>query len=248
MNLSRRTFVRTFLFNAAWMTGLGRMHRLPLLGELSPSPDGNQGILNVRPEDYKTLQEVGGSVRLGFNPIRSNHQPDGTLHPILINRLEDDSLIVLSAECPHASCAVRTFSKTSNTHSCPCHSSRFRLDGSRISGPSPFGLDRLDSEICPDGSLNVLVPRLKFSITSKVVDLGIFKRLQIDFAARRKVDYRVVFKAESNGEWQSVMFADSESGPLSNSVFTGGGVFKSVYVEPPSDHGMFAVQIDSKEL
>ena len=94
MNLSRRTFVRTFLFNAAWMTGLGRMHRLPLLGELSPSPDGNQGILNVRPEDYKTLQEVGGSVRLGFNPIRSNHQPDGTLHPILINRLEDDSLII----------------------------------------------------------------------------------------------------------------------------------------------------------
>ncbi|MDA7671974.1 hypothetical protein N8663_00405 [Verrucomicrobia bacterium] len=68
MNLSRRTFVRTFLFNAAWMTGLGRMHRLPLLGELSPSPDGNQGILNVRPEEYKTLQEVGGVGSIGIQP------------------------------------------------------------------------------------------------------------------------------------------------------------------------------------
>lgn len=248
MDLNRRTFIRTFLFNAAWMTGVGRMHRLPLLGELSPVADDNLGVLNVRPEDYPALEEVGGSVRLGFNPIRSNHQPDGTLHPILINRLEDNSLITLSAECPHASCAIRTFSKSSNSHSCPCHSSRFRLDGTRITGPSPFGLDRLESEICPDGSLNVLVPRLKFSITSKVVDLGVFKRLKIDFAARRKVDYQVLRKSELNGDWRPVMFSDTEAGPLNKTKLTGSGLFASVYVEPPSDHGIFAVQIDSKEL
>lgn len=248
MDLTRRHFVRTLLFNAAWMTGVGRMHRLPLLGDLTPTPDDNQGVLNVRPEDYPALEEVGGSVRLGFNPIRSNHQPDGTLHPILINRLEDNSLITLSAECPHASCAIRTFSKSSNTHTCPCHSSRFRLDGTRISGPSPFGLDRLESVVCPDGSLNVLVPRLKFSITSKVVDLGLFKRLKIDFAARRMVDYRVLSKSDIKADWQPVMFSDSETGPMNKSVFTGGGLFASVYVEPPSNHGIFAVQIDSKEL
>jgi len=224
------------------------MHRLPMLGDILPAPEDNRGVLNVRPEDYPALGEVGGSVRLGFNPIRSNHQPDGTLHPILINRLEDQSLIVLSAECPHASCAVRTFSKNSNTHTCPCHSSRFRLDGTRISGPSPFGLDALESEICPDGSLNILVPRLQFSITTKVVDLGVFKRLKIDFAARRKVDYRVVFKSETDNEWESVMFSNTESSPLNQNTLIGGGLFASVYVAPPLDHGIFAVQIDSKEM
>ncbi len=248
MDFSRRTFVRTFLFNAAWMTGVGRMHRLSLLGDVSPAPEDNRGVLNVRPDDYPALEETGGSLRLGFNPIRSNHQPDGTLHPILINRLENGSLIVLSAECPHASCAVRTFSKSSNTHSCPCHASRFRLDGTRITGPSPFGLERLDSDTCPDGSLNILVPRLQFSISTKVVDLGIFKRLKIDFPARRKVDYKVVFKSDVREAWQSIMFSETESGPMNQTTLTGGGLFTSVYVQPPSDSGIFAVQIESREM
>ena len=248
MDLPRRSFVRTMLYNAAWMTGLGRMHRLPMLGDFMPAPDETRGVLNVRPDDYPALEEVGGSVRLGLNPIRSDHQPDGTLHPILINRTEDHSLLALSAECPHASCAVRTFSKGSNMHVCPCHASRFRLDGTRISGPSPFGLDPLESELCPDGSLNILVPRLRFTITSQVVDLGVFKRLKIDFAARRKVDYLVVFKPEIGDEWEPMMFSSTESGPMNQTTLTGAGLLTSVYVEPPVDQGIFAVQIDSKEL
>lgn len=230
------------------MAGVGGTHRLRLAGELVPSPDDNLGLLNIQPNDYPVLAESGGSVRLGFNPVRSNHLPDGTLHPILINRLESGELIVLNAECPHASCAVRTLSQSSNTHTCPCHSSRFRMDGSRISGPAPFGLDLLESEMCPDGSLDILVPRLKFSITSKVLDLKIFKRIKIDFPARRKVSYQVVFKSEAADDWQTVPFATSEGGALSQAVFLGEGLLTSLFVEVPKDQGIFAVQILQEQV
>lgn len=248
MEVSRRLFVRTLLLNTAWMAGVGGMHRLRLTGELVSNPDDNRGVLNIHPDDYPVLANAGGSVRLGFNPVRSNHLPDGTLHPILINRLDSGELIVLNAECPHASCAVRTLSQSSNTHACPCHASRFRIDGTRISGPAPFGLDVLESEICPDGSLDILVPRLKFSITSKVLDLGIFKRIKIDFPARRKVSYQVVFKSEASADWHIISFATSEGGGLSQTVFLGEGLLTSLFVEVPKDQGIFAVQVLQEEV
>jgi len=243
MDFSRRSFVRTLLVNTAWMSGVGGMHRARLLGELVPQQDDNRGVLNVHPQDYPVLAETGGSVRLGFNPIRSNHQPDGTLQPILINRLEDGSLKVLNAECPHASCATRTYSIQSQSHLCPCHNSRFRLDGTRISGPAPFGLETLESSLCPDGSLDILVPRLRFSITSKVVDLGVFKRMQIEFPARRNVTYQVVFKQALSDAWEPVSFATTQGGPLQQQTFTGTGLITSLFVAPPQDQGIFAVHI-----
>ena len=245
---SRRVFVRTVLLSTAWMAGTGGTFRLRLAGELVSSPGDNRGILNVQPSEYSVLNQPGGSVRLGFNPIRSNHQPDGTLHPLLINRLENGELLVLSAECPHGSCAVRTFSKSSNTHVCPCHASRFRIDGSRVSGPAPFGLERLDAEICPDGSLDILVPRLRFSITSKVLASGPSRLMRIDFPARRKVDYQVVYKADLSGAWERVSFALNEFGVIGETVLTGEGLLASVFVDPPANQGAYAVQIRYEEL
>lgn len=45
-----------------------------------------------------------------------------------------------STVCPHAGCAVDL---DGAAFRCPCHESRFGLDGARKSGPSPRGLDAL---------------------------------------------------------------------------------------------------------
>ena len=119
------------LLSTAWMSGVSCMKRLHLSAELIPSAEGNEGLLSIQPSDYPALSQSGGSIRLGFNPIRSNHQPDGTLQPLLINRLEDGTLKAMSAECPHGSCAVR-LQRGSQPHVCPCHASRFRLDGASV--------------------------------------------------------------------------------------------------------------------
>ena len=51
-----------------------------------------------------------------------------------------DSLIALSASCPHLGCGVE---RAPNGYFCPCHESQFDESGARLSGPSPRGLDRL---------------------------------------------------------------------------------------------------------
>ncbi len=247
MEAPRRSFVRTLLLSTAWMSGVSGMKRLHLSAELIPSAEGNEGLLSIQPSDYPALSQSGGSIRLGFNPIRSNHQPDGTLQPLLINRLEDGTLKAMSAECPHGSCAVRTYSTGSQSHVCPCHASRFRLDGSRISGPAPFGLETYPCEEQPDGSLHVLVPRLRFTLSTQVVDLGQSQRLRLTFAARRKVSYEVVRRRQINEPWERVAFAGSEQGALSQTELDGEGLLASVYVEAPDHQGLFAVRILPKE-
>ena len=60
---------------------------------------------------------------------------------------------VLSTICPHEGCEVM-WEQNRNRFSCPCHESYFAADGSRISGPSPRGLDPLPMRI-QDGTLQV---------------------------------------------------------------------------------------------
>lgn len=60
---------------------------------------------------------------------------------------------VLSAICPHEGCEVG-WEQSRNRFSCPCHESYFAADGSRISGPSPRGLDPLPMRV-QNGKLQV---------------------------------------------------------------------------------------------
>lgn len=60
---------------------------------------------------------------------------------------------VLSPICPHAGCEV-AWEQSMNRFSCPCHDSYFAADGSRLSGPSPRGLDALPARV-QDGKLQV---------------------------------------------------------------------------------------------
>jgi cytochrome b6-f complex iron-sulfur subunit len=65
---------------------------------------------------------------------------------------EHDAFHVISAVCPHLGCTVQW---RETEFDCPCHGSRFRPDGSVLSGPAPRGLSWLDTGISPDGSLEV---------------------------------------------------------------------------------------------
>jgi menaquinol-cytochrome c reductase iron-sulfur subunit len=58
---------------------------------------------------------------------------------------------VLSPICPHLGCPTAWLAAKSE-FLCPCHGSIFSKDGSFLSGPSPRGLDSLESQI-RDGHL-----------------------------------------------------------------------------------------------
>jgi cytochrome b6-f complex iron-sulfur subunit len=90
--------------------------------------------------DGATLPEAGG-VPLSV--------PAGRFH---VSHLEDDSLLVLYGVCTHLGCLPK-WGETTDRFECPCHGSKYELDGSYIEGPAPRGLDRfMATVVFDDGS------------------------------------------------------------------------------------------------
>jgi menaquinol-cytochrome c reductase iron-sulfur subunit len=66
---------------------------------------------------------------------------------------EGDSVRALSATCPHLGCAV-DLADDKKGFACPCHTSRFSESGEAMSGPSPRGMDPLQTRVV-DGTVEI---------------------------------------------------------------------------------------------
>lgn len=73
---------------------------------------------------------------------------------VYLRRTEENELRCLSVVCPHAGCFVN-LAPSGNFFTCPCHRSRFALDGSIAdpASPSPRGMDELECEIRDNGEV-----------------------------------------------------------------------------------------------
>jgi glycine/D-amino acid oxidase-like deaminating enzyme/nitrite reductase/ring-hydroxylating ferredoxin subunit len=84
-------------------------------------------------EDLAALAPGEGMV------IRKNRRP------IAVSKMEDGSLKCVAATCTHAAGIVQ-WNKADQTWDCPCHGSRFEVDGSVRSGPAARALPQLELE------------------------------------------------------------------------------------------------------
>jgi glycine/D-amino acid oxidase-like deaminating enzyme/nitrite reductase/ring-hydroxylating ferredoxin subunit len=73
----------------------------------------------------------GRIMRVGGRAVAAARAADGTLHTV-------------KATCTHLGCLV-AFNDSDQTWDCPCHGSRFALDGSVIDGPASTPLDAVDA-------------------------------------------------------------------------------------------------------
>jgi len=64
--------------------------------------------------------------------------PAGRFH---VSHTVDDGLVVLYGVCTHLGCLPK-WVPLNNRFECPCHGSKFQLDGKYIEGPAPRSLDR----------------------------------------------------------------------------------------------------------
>jgi menaquinol-cytochrome c reductase iron-sulfur subunit len=127
----------TLLFPLRAVFGAARLetvrvapNELPL-GKLSEFPEGAASEVRLRAPErdaWLTAPADVGSVYV----IRNGN-----------------SARVLSATCPHLGCPV-DYDARSRHFECPCHRSVFALDGDRLSGPAPRGLDPLESSVKGD--------------------------------------------------------------------------------------------------
>ncbi len=70
---------------------------------------------------------------------------------VYLRRAGAGKIVALNVICPHAGCFV-TLQKSGKDFLCPCHDSKFDLDGAITSpgSPSPRGLDTMEVEVRQD--------------------------------------------------------------------------------------------------
>jgi cytochrome b6-f complex iron-sulfur subunit len=69
-----------------------------------------------------------------------------------LSRLQDDSFVALYGVCTHLGCLPK-WVETNTRFECPCHGSKYELNGKYIEGPAPRSLDRFKTTITfDDGS------------------------------------------------------------------------------------------------
>jgi cytochrome b6-f complex iron-sulfur subunit len=74
-------------------------------------------------------------------------------HRVYVMRLTD-GFRALSSVCTHLGCITR-FQPDSKTIACPCHGSRFDLNGDVLAGPAPRPLHWLEMDVSPKGLITV---------------------------------------------------------------------------------------------
>ena len=117
--------------------------RLPPVREV-PSQDG---AVSLALADYPELQKPGGVL-----PVR----PAGAKKPVMIVRGEGEQFSAFSLKCTHLGCTVG-WNEAARSFDCPCHGSRFEIDGTVKKGPAKRPLTAY--AVTSDGAT------LRFSIT-----------------------------------------------------------------------------------
>jgi len=76
-----------------------------------------------------------------------------------------DSVRAFTATCPHLGCSV-DLNADKKSFGCPCHASRFNLDGAAESGPSPRAMDPLNTRVV-NGVVEVDYRRYRQGISAR---------------------------------------------------------------------------------
>jgi glycine/D-amino acid oxidase-like deaminating enzyme/nitrite reductase/ring-hydroxylating ferredoxin subunit len=91
-------------------------------------------LATLSPPDAETLaMGEGGLVSLGGRKVAAYRDREGELHAV-------------TAACSHLGCLV-SFNTAEVTWDCPCHGSRFDVDGQVIAGPAVRDLTKVDADL-----------------------------------------------------------------------------------------------------
>jgi cytochrome b6-f complex iron-sulfur subunit len=121
------------------------------------------GVFKVNPADVPVADSGPYSV------------PEGRFH---VSHTVNDGLVILYGVCTHLGCLPK-WNPTNHRFECPCHGSKFELNGKYIEGPAPRSLDRFktkitfaDGEVMETDGAGDPIPLQGRAIASIEVDTG----------------------------------------------------------------------------
>jgi len=90
----------------------------------APTPTGPPNTVRI------PLMGVGQSVAISVNLV-------GALAtPVAVTRLSETTVVAVSRVCTHEGCTVGLPGSAAGTLDCPCHGSRFTVNGQVVNGPA----------------------------------------------------------------------------------------------------------------
>ena len=142
-------------------------------------------------------------------------------------------------------CVVPPFNATAGASVCPCHSSRFRIDGTVIPGSLaqralqsfPVSFDGVDL-------LCIEIANLGYTVSETLVQSGAPARFQLQFPTRTGVKYQVLFRQSLLGDAGVVVpFATTIGGAATATVLTGNNAVATLFVDRTSDAGFYSIAV-----
>ena len=205
-------------------------------------------MLRVKISDFPALQNAEGSVRLALNPFTVN-APLGAFYPVLVNRGSGNQFYASSSRCTHQGCVVPTFDASFGASVCPCHGSRFRIDGTVIPGsPAPSNLQRYTVNFDGVDLLCIEIPSLRYSLTGSSVETAVGPRFRLQFPAKQRVSYQILFRQVPADPGTVVSFANTEGGGATSTVFSSvTNTTATVYVDRTTQSGFYSVALQVRE-
>lgn len=146
----RRSFFAILTGGLAMLApiGAGVWSFLSPLFRKAESPQVRVALLDQVPDDGKPY----------FFPVVTDRQDAWTRYQAqkvgavyLTRQPGEEKPVAFTAKCPHAGCAVG-YSANEQKFKCPCHTSAFNLDGTRVNGDeevAPRDMDTLAVELNP---------------------------------------------------------------------------------------------------
>ncbi len=203
---------------------------------------------------YQTspLAAPGGSVQYAFS----------SAPPFTLNRVDANRFVTLDSICKHNGCTVPRYKKhivggspsapvTQSFIECPCHGSRYDIEGRVIRGPALADLTRFETVYdSATDIVSITIPDLQLHIHSTAVQQqgpGAACRFKLVFPVTMFSRYEIRYQENLDGQTTVVPFATTPAGPANQtSVFTNfmnfpqGGNF-TAYVDSVGPRGFFVV-------
>lgn len=238
---ARRQFIKNFVVGTAFSVFMGRGRLGTLVADCQPIQSG-AGILKVAVNDFPALQNEGGSVRLALNPFSPTNSNVTPFYPVLVNRGPGTQFFTLRTRCGHQGCVVPPFNVSQGASVCPCHGSRYDIDGSVLAGPTTLPLTPYTNSF--DGTiLCIEIPGLGYSVTGTTVESTVGPRFKLQFPTKSNVKYEVRFRQSLTDAGTAVPFSTTETGPATTNVLTGNGADATAYVDRTATEGFFSVAV-----
>jgi len=232
--MQRRTWLQGWMLGTVQaLTGFA-WSRL-LVSEVQAVQTG-PGALYLQVADYPALQQNGGSIIVDLGEI---------VPPLIVTRAEANAFYALDSKCTHAGCIVGGYSAAQGFIQCPCHGSRYDIQGRVIRGPADQNLTSYAVFSDPSGELKILHPSL--TLNAKPAQLlrrsPTSLRLRLTFRATASRRYRLHYLSAPGATSIQVPFAVQEHSSSTQQEFiaTSDGL-RHLYVDSSAKRGFFQVR------